>query len=176
MKSRIFQIAVPVLLVVAFTPALCRAQAEIDPDHFDSPSYVVTVAKKATPVPNPSEAYASFVMPYDVTCAGVKLTPGNYSLSIRQSGKQDVVRLTRIANGVRGNALEVVATPRLSTGSPSGLVFDHVNNRRVLTAISLQQPGVTLLLQPGKAATTSPNAGPIRISHSTNQAFSPYGE
>src|SRR5215813_6259623 len=75
MKSRIFQLAVPVLLVIAFTPALCRAQAEIDPDHFDSPSYVATAAKKTTSLPNPTQAYASFVLPYDAICAGVKLAP-----------------------------------------------------------------------------------------------------
>ena len=176
MKSRIFQLAVPVLLVIAFTPALCRAQAEIDPDHFDSPSEVATVVKRATSVPNPSQAYASFFLPYDVTCAGVKLTPGYYGLSIRQLGKQDVIRLTRVVTGARARALEIMATPRMSTGSTSGLVFDHVNNRRILTAISLQQPGVTLLLQPGKAKSNSTNSEPIRISYSTNQALSPYGE
>src|SRR5215467_7986820 len=73
MKSRRFQLAVPVLLVIAFTPALCRAQAEIDPDHFDSPSSVATVVKKTTSLPNPTQAYASFVLPYDAICAGVKL-------------------------------------------------------------------------------------------------------
>jgi hypothetical protein len=162
--------------VIAFTPALCRAQAEIDPDHFDSPSNAATVSKKATSLPNSSQAYASFFLPYDVTCAGVKLAPGYYSLAIRQLGKRDVVRLARIANGVPGHGLEVMAIPRLSKESPSGLVFDHVNNRRILTAISLQQPGVTLLLQPGKVEGTSTNPEPIRISYSTQQMLSPYGE
>jgi hypothetical protein len=176
MKSRTLQIAVPILLVIAFTPALCRAQAEIDPDHFDSPSDVSAVAKKAASLPNPSQAYASFFLPYEVTCAGVKLTPGHYAVSIRQSGNRDVVRLTRVAAGARAHALEVMAMPRLSPERPSGLVVDQTNHRRILTAISLQQPGVTLLLQPGKAKGTSTNPEPIRISYSTNQALSPYGE
>lgn len=175
MKSRIFQSLVPILLVIAFTPALCLAQAEIDPDHFDGPSNASTVAKKATSNRNPSQANGSFVLPFDVSCAGVELTQGYYSLSIRQLGKRDVVRLTRIVNGVRGQVFELMATPRLNAEGPSRLVVNHVNQQRTLTAISLQEPGVTLILQPGKEG-TSRNAEPIRISYSASQAFPAHGE
>lgn len=173
MKSRILQSLVPILLVIAFTPAVCRAQAEIDPDHFDSPSNASPVAKKAPSNRNPSLAYGSFFLPFDVTCAGVKLTQGHYSLSVQQSGRRDVVRLVRIANGVSSQALEVAATPRLSAEGPSGLVIDRVNQQRTLTGISLQQPGVTLFLQTGKAAGTSKNAERIPISYSVSQALPP---
>lgn len=176
MKSRVLQSLVPILLVIAFTPALCWAQAEIDPDHFDGPSNASAVAKKATSNRNPSQAYGSFALPSDVICAGVKLTPGYYSLSIRQFGKRDVVRLTRIVNGVGAQVLELMATPRLNAEGPSTLVVNYVNQRRTLTAISLQEPGVTLFLQPGKEGGSSRNAEPIRISYSASQAFPAHGE
>ena len=176
MKSRVLQSVVPIVLVVAFAPALCRAQAEIDPDHFDNISHVAAVAKTRTSNRKASQAYGSFFLPFDVTCAGVKLAPGYYSLSIRQLGRWDVVRMTRIVNGAPAHSLEVTATPRLTAEAPSGLVVDHVNQRRALTAISLQQLGVTLFLQPGKERTTSMNVEPIRISYSATQTFPANGE
>lgn len=171
MKSRKLQLAVPILFVISFAPALCRAQAEVDPDHFDSPSNVSTVAKRATSNRNPSQAHGSFFLPFVVRCAGVKLTPGHYSLSVQQSGRRDVVRLVRIVNGIRVPALKVAATPRLSAEGPGGLVIDRVNQRRTLTAISLQQPRMTLLLQTSKETGTSVNAELIPISYSASQAL-----
>jgi hypothetical protein len=154
-KSRILQSVVPILLVVSFTPALCRAQAEINPDHFESVGTAAALEHKASSNANPSRAYGSFFLPYDVSCAGATLTRGYYSLSVRQSGRQDVVRLTPVANGVRAQAIEVTATPRLSPGAPNGLLVGRVNQRRTLTAIRLGQPGVTLFLQTGKATGAS---------------------
>lgn len=171
MKSRKLQLAVPILFVISFAPALCRAQAEVDPDHFDSPSNVSSVAKR-----NPSQAHGSFFLPFDVRCAGVKLTPGHYSLSVQQSGRRDVVRLVRIVNGIRVRALEVAATPRLSAEGPGGLVIDRVNQRRTLTAISLQQPRMTLLLQASRETGISVNAELIPISYSAGRALPANGE
>lgn len=176
MKSRVLQSIMPMLFAVALTPALCRAQAEIDPDHFDNVSQVSAIAKKATSNAKPAQAYGSFFLPFEVTCAGVKLARGYYSLSIRQMGRWDVVRLTRMVNGVRTQALELTATPRLGAEGPSGLVVDQVNQGRKLTAISLQEPGVTLLLQPGQAARTSTKAEPIRIAYSAGAPLSARGE
>lgn len=164
MKSRKLQLVVPILFVISLTPALCRAQAEVDPDHFDSPSNASTVAKR-----NPSQAHGSFFLPFDVRCAGVKLAAGHYSLSVQQSGRRDVVRLVRIVNGVRAQALEVAATPSLSADGPGGLVIDRVNQRRTLTAISLQQPRMTLFLQTSKETGISVNAELIPILYSARQ-------
>lgn len=165
MKSGKLQLVVPILFVISFAPALCSAQAEVDPDHFDSPSNVSTVAKRATSNRSPSQAHGSFFLPFDVACAGVKLTPGQYSVSIQQSGKRDVVRLVRTVNGVRAQALEVTAMPRPNAEGPGGLVIDRINQRRTLTAISLQQPGITLFLQAGKETGISVNAELIPISY-----------
>ena len=163
MKSRVLQL-VPVLLVISFAPTLCRAQAEINPDHFDSLTNVSTVENEAMSNRNPSQAYGSFFLPYDVRCASTTLTAGYYSLSVRQSGKRNVIKLTPIVNGVRAQAVEVIATPRLSPQAPSGLVVDRNNQQRILTAISLREPGVTLFLQTVKNPVVSMDAELIPLS------------
>jgi hypothetical protein len=170
-KSRILPSLVRILLVISFTPALCWAQAEISPDHFDSVKSVSAVARKATSQRNPAQAYGSVFLPFDVQCAGVTLTPGYYSLSIRQLGKQDVVKLTPIANAVHAHSLEVIATPRLSPEAPSQLRVDRMNRRRMLTAISLEEPGVTLFLQAGKEPGDGKDTKLIPISTSASRAF-----
>ncbi len=176
MKSRILQSVVPVLFVIALTPALCRAQAEIDPDHFDSPVNVTTVAKKATLNPTRSQAYGSFFLPVDVMCSGAKLRSGYYSIAVRQLGKRNLVRLAPIVNGVRAQALEMMATPRLSPSARNELLVNRVNQRRTLTAISLEEAGVTLFLETRKESGISVNAELIPISYSTSQAFPAHGE
>src|SRR5215472_14005880 len=169
-KSRILQSLLSIV-ALSFTPALCWAQAEISPDHFDSVNTVSAVARKATSQRNPVQAYGSVFLPYDVQCAGVTLTPGYYSLSIRQLGKQDVVKLTPIADAAHARSLEVTATPRLSPEAPSQLRVDRMNRRRTLTAISLEEPGVTLFLQAGNESGAWKDTKLIPISTSASRAF-----
>ena len=175
MKSRILQSVAPILLVISFAPALCRAQAEIDPDHFDAVSDISKAENKATSNQTSSQAYGSFFLPFEVKCAGVKLAPGHYSVSVRQAGRRDVVTLMRTVNGVRAQALVVKATPRWSHEAPTGLVVDHTNQQRTLTAISLRQPGATLYLQIGKEAGTSMDAELIPISYPASRATAASG-
>jgi hypothetical protein len=111
------------------------------------------------------------LLPFDVQCAGVTLTPGYYSVSIRQLGKRDVLKLTPIANSVHGQQLEVMATPRLSPEAPSQLLVDRINGRRTLTAISLEKPGVTLFLQAGKDAGVWKDKKLIPISPSAGRTL-----
>jgi|SRR5215472_2818239 len=165
------QSLVQIIFAISFTSALCWAQAEISPDHFDGVNRVSAVARKATSQRNPAQAHGSVFLPFDVQCAGVTLTRGYYSLSIRQSGKQDVVKLTPIANAVRAHSVEVTATPRLSPEAPSQLRVDRMNRQRTLTAISLEEPGVTLLLQAGKEAGAWKDTRLIPVSTSASRAF-----
>ena len=166
MKPGILKSLVRTLVVISFTPVLSWAQAEINPDHFDGVSDTATIANKATPIRNASHAYGSLFLPFDLNCAGARLTRGYYSLSVRQSGRRDVVRLTPIVNGYRAHVLEVTATPQLSPGAPAGLLVHRVSQRRMLTAIRLEQPGVTLLLQTGKEAGTAMDAELVPFSFS----------
>jgi hypothetical protein len=174
-KLRILQSVAPLILVISFTPVLGWAQAEINPDHFDSPSNATTVAHKATLNRNQSPGEDSIFVPRDVQCAGVTLTRGYYSLSIRQLGRRDVVRLTPMANGVPAPAIEVRATPRLTPGAPSKLIVDGNNRRQTLTAISLEKPGVTLYLETTKERGASMDTRLIPMSSSGSRALTAGG-
>ena len=79
-KSRLRQSLLRILIVISFAPALCWAQAEINPDHFDPVSNVAAIENKAMSNGNSSQASGSFFLPYDVKCAGVTLAPGYYSV------------------------------------------------------------------------------------------------
>jgi hypothetical protein len=175
MKSRILQSVIPVLLVISFTPAVCRAQAEINPDHFDGISNY-SAESNVRSNGNPTQAYGSFFLPSPVRYSGGELRPGYYSLSVRQLGRRDVVRLTPIVSGVRARAVEITTTPRLSPGAPGGLLVDR--RRRTLTAISLQPAGVTLFLQTGKEAGGILDAEiiPIPMPSSTGRALPGNGD
>jgi hypothetical protein len=93
-------------------------------------------------------------------------------LSVRQQGRQDIVRLTPITNGARTQTVEVTTTPRGSPEASNGLVIDQTSQQRTLTAIRLGQLGVTLFLQTGRVST---NAELIPISLSASRAFAAGG-
>lgn len=171
MKSRTLQSIVPVLLLISCTPALCRAQAEINPDHFESLSSTSKFSSKTTSNRNPSQAYGGFLLPVAVRCGGVELTPGYYSLSIRQSGRKNVVRLMPMVISARAHALELTLTPRLSAETPSGLLVDRSNQGRTLRAISLGQPGVILFVQASQQIGLSTTTEFIPVSTSTTGAL-----
>jgi len=63
-------------------PTRAYAQAEIDPDHFESPN--------VQPIPQMVRLLrydGTFSLPYSVLCNGKKLAPGKYSISFRFDGK-----------------------------------------------------------------------------------------
>src|SRR5215467_4671154 len=90
-------------ILMSLKPATCRAQAEIDPDHYD------TVDSGPLPQAMPTIAAGQkvgifrgkFVLPFDVDYAGLTLPPGSYSLSVRSVGKQRIVTLIPEGNRVR---------------------------------------------------------------------------
>ena len=80
--ARAIAVFVGVLGAVTLGPSRAYAQAEIDPDHFDSPG--------AQPIPQQVRLLrydGTFSLPYSVLCNGKKLAPGKYSISFRFDGK-----------------------------------------------------------------------------------------
>jgi hypothetical protein len=105
MKSKILRTVFPVLVVMTLTPVLGRAQAEINPDHFDTPNIVSTAGSNAAANRSVSSFHGSLVLPFAVRCAGVNLLPGSYSMSLRRLGERDVIPLTSKKNSVRVQAI-----------------------------------------------------------------------
>jgi hypothetical protein len=63
-------------------PPRAYPQAEIDPDHFDSPN-----AKPISQLVRLIRYDGTFSLPYSVLCNGKKLAPGKYSISLRFDGQ-----------------------------------------------------------------------------------------
>jgi hypothetical protein len=84
----------------------CRAQAEIDPDHYDTPSVGAATtnspsAAKQRPGLVGKDFRGRFALPVDVNYGGVVLARGSYSISIHSLGKQNLVTFTSDRTGVK---------------------------------------------------------------------------
>jgi hypothetical protein len=162
MKSKVLQAVVVVFVVMTLMPVLGRAQAEINPDHFDSPAGVATAAPSF---------YGSFNLPFSVRCAGVNLPPGPYSLSVQRLGKRDVITLASLSK-TRPVRLQAIGTGRTSAwgdDAPSALVVERTEQRRRVSAIRFAEPAVTFDLQGEKKAEPSGATELVPISTSTRR-------
>lgn len=81
-RARAFALFGGLLGSAMLPPSRAYAQAEIQPDHFDSPN------TQPTPQQVRLLRYdGTFSLPYSVLCNGKKLAPGKYSISLRFDGK-----------------------------------------------------------------------------------------
>ena len=146
-----------VAVAMALKPTHCRAQAEIDPDHYDTvDSGPLSQASPAIAVGQKVGNFrGTFTLPFDVDYAGLTLSPGSYSLSVRSVGKEWIVTLAPDGNRIKIRAIQV----RVGTGSnvdgASALVFERARQRLTLTAIRVRQAGITLDLRDDKAPNIS---------------------
>jgi len=146
-----------VAVAMALKPTHCRAQAEIDPDHYDTvDSGPLSQASPAIAVGQKVGNFrGTFTLPFDVDYAGLTLSPGSYSLSVRSVGKEWIVTLAPDGNRIKIRAIQV----RVGTGSnvdgASALVFERARQRLTLTAIRVREAGITLDLRDDKAPNIS---------------------
>jgi len=101
------------------------AQAEIDPDHFDSPN-IQPVSRPKTPdreaaVTRYDRAVA---LPYRVWRNGTQLAPGKYSISLRSDGNLGQATLKQ-----NGNAVEIARVVRMDATKQLGEVLVVENNQ-----------------------------------------------
>jgi hypothetical protein len=136
---------------VTFIPTPCRAQAEIDPDHYETPS----VGAATTNSPSAAKQRPSFIgkdfrgrfaLPVDVNYGGVVLDRGSYSISIHFLGKQNLVTFTSDRTGVKFQISAQVSAESSAEG-PSTLVLERSSKQFHLTAIELNEPRMTLDLR-----------------------------
>jgi hypothetical protein len=132
-----------------------QAQAEIDPDHFESVNLLEGDQTSA-------EFQGSFSLQYKAQCAGSTLLPGNYSLSLKSNGS--VVSLRKKGSFVNVEPVEVVKN---IVAGESKLIFRHAGDTRTLEAIYLEKPKVMVFVTPsGKQliASSSGVAERVRIT------------
>ena len=132
---------------IALAAPLARAQFEIDPDHFDSPTLAPsdeprTKADPEGPVAN-VDYEGRFTLPYSVQCKGKRLRPGKYSISFRADGKVGQATLNR-----KGKTIGVGGFVQKQARKAGGdaLVIELNRGTRKLSEIQIAQ--LDLILDP----------------------------
>ena len=137
-------------------PSCAYAQAEIDPDHFDSPnteqiSQPRTAERKVTV----TRYDRAFSQPHCALCNGKKLAPGKYSISLRSD--HNVVQATF---NRQGHAIEIAGV--VQTKAPKHqdevVVVENNKNERRLSVIRVR--GLDFVFDPERSADPSPDTRP----------------
>ena len=127
------------------------AQAEIDPDHFDSPN--------AQPIPQKVRRLqydGTFSLPYSVLCNGKKLAAGKYSISLRYDGKVGRVTLNQ-----EHQAIEIAGVVQTVVPNQSDEVLVAENNQRERTLSVVRIGGFDFVLD-SKHSADSSDGRPVR--------------
>jgi hypothetical protein len=160
-------------MLVALIPGTCRAQAEIDPDHYeissgDTPT--ANIPKTATPraTVGGDSFRGRFVLPCDIRYAGVALERGSYSISIHSLGKQNLVTFIPDGSGVKVQ-IRARVSPESNAQGPSSLVLEHAGRQFRLIRIRLHELRMTLDLEAGQRNNASSDTKLIPISYTTGE-------
>ena len=151
-------IAVSVGLFGAVTlgPSGAYAQAEIDPDHFDSPT--------TEQIPQPRTANRkitrydrAFSLPYSALCNGKRLAPGKYSIWLRSDGNVGQAALYQ-----KGHAVELagVVQAKASKHHDEVLVVENNKNGRMISIVRVC--GFDFVFDPKHLVDPSPDSRPTR--------------
>ena len=162
MKLRILLLFACVLSSATVRSVPCRAQSEVDPDHFDTTSAQPAVQPKDTGTAiEHAELRGTFTLPFSVTCAGVSLQPGTYSVVVRSSRERATITL--MPRGTNAAKVQVLVISRSRAEGPSSLILEHMGQHRKLTAIKLERPGITLHLRSEQRNGDSPGTELVPI-------------
>jgi len=139
-----------------------RAQAEIDPDHFDSPN-MVPFDRPQTKA-NSEAAVATFRyegrfnLPYTVHCNGKSLRPGRYSISLRADGKVGQATLNQKDQTIGiGGVVEQQARKERN----DALVVERNRGKRNLSEIQVAE--LDLILDPRSLIVSARDSKPNRV-------------
>ena len=160
-------------MLVALKPGTCRAQAEIDPDHYETPSADALRAHILKTVPPSAKVSGDsfrgrFVLPCDIRYAGVILERGSYSISIHSLGKQNLVTFIPDGSGVKVQ-IRARVSAESNVQDRSSLVLAHAGKQFRLTEIRLHELRMTLGLEAGQRNNASMDMKLIPISYTTGE-------
>ena len=148
-------------IALAAPPA--RAQFEIDPDHFDSPSMVHfdhprTEANSEGAVAN-VHYEGRFTLPDSVQCNGERLCPGKYSISLRADGKIGQATLNQKNETI---GIGVVAQKQARRAGGDALVVELNRGTRKLSEIQIAH--LDLILDSRLSIASTSDSKPKRIA------------
>jgi hypothetical protein len=138
--SRIMKLLVVLTGFAPLATPHCYGQSEVDPDHFDSPNTERFPQPKTKGGDGAARVEVRFdgkvTLPYSLICAGKKLLPGRYSVSLRSDGKTGQALLNQ-----KGQTLEVAGDVRLPADSNARniLLVECLGKAHRLSAIHLKE-------------------------------------
>lgn len=145
--ARVVVVFAGLLGPVMLGPSRANAQAEIDPDHFDSPN-----AQPIRQRVSVTRYDGTFSLPYSVLCNGKKLVPGKYSISFRFEGRVGRATLNR-----ENHATEIAGV--IQTEAPQQhdefLVVENHETVRTLSVVRVS--GFDFVFDPKYSADTPGN-------------------
>lgn len=156
MKSRMFLTACAVLVAALLKSPPCMAQAEVNPDHFDSPNEEPALAV--------GSVQGKFTLAHQINCGGLTLPPGAYSLSIRSLDGGTLVTLT--PEGTTA-AIQARVESLSAADRPIALIVERIGQQRVLVGFSVQNSGTVLRLQGVASQPASWNSEMVPIVYAT---------
>lgn len=136
--SQLITCCIGLALVFTIGSSRANAQAEIDPDHYETGD--------AGPLPQSSSGVAAqvaihyegnFTLPYSVQCSRSSLPPGKYSIAVdSERGKAVRVTLSRQGHTVR---IEGVTQKQSPNRTRNVLVVEHMGATHQLSLIQVAQ-------------------------------------
>jgi hypothetical protein len=116
------------------------AQSEVDPDQFESPN------TEPIPQPKPRDTGAAetakvrfdgkVTLPYSLLCAGKRLIPGRYTVSVRSDGKTGRATLNQ-----KGQAIEILGVVRQPADAHARnvLLVENIGRAHRLSSIHVKE-------------------------------------
>jgi len=147
---------------VAFATPRGYAQSEVDPDHFGSPNTEPIPQSKTKAGVAAEVGKVGFrgkvTLPYTVQCAGKRLPPGTYSLSLHSDGKTGRARLNQ-----KDQTIEIAGIVRVPADSRerSALFVECIGNTHRLSAIHVAE--LDLVFDPNRRVDPASDGKPKRI-------------
>jgi hypothetical protein len=152
--ARTIVLFVGLLGSVMLCPSGADAQAEIDPDHFDSASLPPAVQPKTGERQVTVARYdRTFSLPYGVSCKEKQLAPGTYSISLRSDGN-----FWRATVRQNGHTIEIAGIVRMEAPKQRREVVVVENNKsgRMLSVVRVR--GADFVFMPKQSADSSAQA------------------
>ena len=159
--TSVIRIFASVAVLFVFVASGACAQSEVDPDQFDSPNtehFPQPKAKERVAVAAEQRFNGTFMLPYNLECAGKKLLAGHYSLSLRSDGKTGRVKLNQ-----KDQSIEIagVVQKQARNPGPSALYVGLSGNARRLLAVHLSE--LDLVFDVNQQIRQSTGAKPAKI-------------
>ena len=159
---RVIRLVVVLTGFVAFATPRAYAQSEVDPDHFGSSSMEPITQSKAKAGVAADMGKVRFAgkvtLPYTVQCAGKRLPPGTYSLSLHSDGKTGRAILNQ-----QTQTIEIAGVVRIPVDNRArnALFVECIGKTHRLSAIHVAE--LDLVFDPNRQVEPGSNGKPRRI-------------